>query len=390
MSRRIIHSLLALALACGGSETHDEHEDHDEHEEEHEHEGDRVVRIRPDAAERSGIVIAEAPEGGLPHMVEVPAEVELDPDRTAHISPIVEGRIEEVHVSIGDRVEAGDVLVVLRSVELGETRAAMAEARAALREAEAHFARQEQLVAEGIGAQRALDEARRELESTRARIQGLGQRARVYGGGGSGGRTTVRSPIAGEILTRHATVGEVAPAGRVLFEVADLSEVWVMGDVFAQDVGGIRPGASATLTLRSVPGETHSGTLDYVGPALDEHTRTLPIRMVLANEATEQGRPLRPGLFGTLHVETDTDVSPSRTSVPVGAVQPIDGVDHVFVPGDEPMEYRAVAVETGRVGPARVEIVHGLAPGDRFVAEGAFVLRSEAERESLGGHGHGH
>ncbi len=389
MSRRWT-LVLMLALACGGGE-HEEH--HDEHgeEDDHEHqERDRVVRIRPEAAERAGIVIAEAPEGGLPHTVEVPAEVELDPDRTAHISPIVEGRIDEVHVSIGDRVEAGDVLVVLRSVELGETRAAMAEARAALREAEAHFARQEQLVEEGIGAQRSLDEARRELESTRARLRGLGQRARVYGGGGSGGRTTIRSPIAGEILARHATVGEVAPPGRVLFEVADLSEVWVMGDVFAQDVGGIRPGASASLTLRSIPGVTHEGTLDYVGPALDEHTRTLPIRMVLANEATEHGRPLRPGLFGTLHVETEDDVDASRTSVPVGAVQPIDGVDHVFLPGDEPMEYRAVIVQTGRVGAARVEIVHGLAPGERFVAEGAFVLRSEVQRESLGGHGHGH
>lgn len=393
MRPSLLLPLLALgfALACGGtSEEHDPHEG--ETEEAHEHEERaRVVRVRPEAAARAGVVIAEAPEGGLPHTVEVPAEVELDPDRTAHISPIVEGRIDEVHVSIGDRVEAGDVLVVLRSVALGETRAAMGEARAALDEAEAHFARQEQLVEEGIGAQRALDEARRELESTRARLRGLGQRARVYGGGGGGGRTTIRSPIAGEVLSRHATVGEVAPPGRVLFEIADLSEVWVMGDVFAQDVAEVRPGASAALTLRSEPDAAHEGVLDYVGPALDEHTRTLPVRMVLANQPDESGaRPLRPGLFGTLHVETRADVDRTRTSVPVGAVQPLGGVDHVFVPGDEPTEFHAIPVQIGRRGAARVEIVRGLGPGERFVAEGAFVLRSEAEREALGGHGHGH
>jgi len=382
--------LLIALFGCGAGEDHDEHDEHHE-EEGHEHEvRDRVVRIRPEAAERAGIVVMEAPEGGLPHTVEVPAEVELDPDRTAHISPIVEGRIEEVHVAIGDRVDAGDVLVVLRSVALGETRAAMGEARAALAEAEAHFARQQQLVEEGIGAQRSLDEARRELDATRARLRGLSQRATVYGGGGSGGRTTIRSPIAGEVLARHATVGEVAPPGRVLFEIADLSEVWVMGDVFAQDVGEIRPGASAVLTLRSVPGERHEGTLDYVGPALDEHTRTLPVRMVLANAETEGARPLRPGLFGTLHVETGETIDPARTSVPMAAVQPLDDQPHVFVPGESETEYIARPVSTGRSVADRIEIARGLAPGERFVAEGAFVLRSEAQREELGGHGHGH
>jgi cobalt-zinc-cadmium efflux system membrane fusion protein len=383
--------LLLLMLACGGSVDGHEHDDEHREHEDHEHaEHAQVVRIRPEAVERVGITIAEAPRGGLPHTVEVPAEVELDPDRTAHISPIVEGRIEEVHAAIGDRVEAGDVLVVLRSVALGETRAAMGEARAALDEAEAHFARQQQLVEEGIGAQRALDEARRELEATRARLRGLSQRASVYGGGGRGGRTTIRSPIAGEVLARHATVGEVAPPGRVLFEIADLSEVWVMGDVFAQDVGEVRPGASAALTLRSVPGERYRGTLDYVGPALDEHTRTLPVRMVLANEESEGARPLRPGLFGTLHVETGESVDPAHTSVPMAAVQPLGDQPHVFVPGESQSEYIAHPVETGRSVADRIEIVRGLAPGDRFVAEGAFVLRSEAQREALGGHGHGH
>ena len=380
--------ILVLALACGGAESsgHEEDEHGHEHEEEHGHA--EAVRIRPEAAERSGIEVTEAPGGGLPHTVEVPAEVELDPDRTAHLSPIIEGRIEEVHAAIGDRVEAGDVLVVLRSVAAGETGAALAEARADLREAEHHFERQEQLVAEGIGAQRNLEEARRELEAVRARMSGLAQRARVYGSGGQSGRTVIRSPIAGEILSRHATVGEVAPAGRVLFEVADLSEVWIMGDVFAQDVGAIRPGASATLTLRS-GGEPRTGTLDYVGPALDEHTRTLPVRMVLANEVVDGARPLRPGLFGVLHVESAADSDTSRTAIPIEAVQPLAGEPHVFVPGDEPAEYRAIGVRTGRTSAGRVEIVEGLAPGDPFVSRGAFVIRSEIEREQLG-HGHGH
>jgi cobalt-zinc-cadmium efflux system membrane fusion protein len=288
-------------------------------------------------------------------------------------------------------VEAGDVLVVLRSVALGETRAAIDEAQAELREAEAHFERQEQLVEEGIGAQRTLDEARRELETIRARVRGLGRRARVYGSGGRGDRTTIRSPIDGEILARHATVGEVVRPGRMLFEVADLSEVWVMGSVFAQDAQSVRAGADAVLTLRTTD-ERYEGSLDYVAPALDEHTRTLPVRMVLPNPTAEGERSLRPGLFGTLHVESRARGSSERAAglaaVPTEAVHEIDGQSHVFVPGEEEGSFVARPVVTGRQSAGRVAILDGLRPGERYVDEGAFTLLSEARRELLGGHHH--
>ena len=394
MSKRcaasLFSSLLLLwAVACGDDDSPGANHPHEDPDDQEDHE-EQQIQLSASGVERSGIEIAIVEQGGVAWSVEVPAEIKLDPDRTAHVSPIVEGRIEEVAVSIGDRVEARDVLVRMKSVALGETRAALAESRASLREAESHFERQRQLQQEGIGAQRNLDEARAELERAQARIQGLNSRARVYDSAGSGASTAIRSPIAGEVIERHATVGEVVDPGTVLFVIADLSRVWVMGQVFAQDVAAAREGSRAALTLRSDPGREFVGVLDYVAPALDEHTRTLTVRMIMSNEPESAGepRPLRPGLFGTLMLERPTRDSSSGASITADAVQELNGAPHVFVPLGS-AEFKAVPVRVGREARGRVSLEAGLEVGDAYVSRGAFILRSELERGALG-HGHAH
>ncbi|HJL05759.1 MAG TPA: efflux RND transporter periplasmic adaptor subunit [Polyangiaceae bacterium LLY-WYZ-15_(1-7)] len=388
--------LLAVAIACGSSAGgHDDehgHEDgHDEHgHEEHGHEDGHPerapgrVELTPAAAARLGLRVEEAGAASRLGGVEVPAEVQLDPDRTAHVASLVEGQVVEVRASIGDRVEAGDVLVVLRSVALGETRAGLAEARAEVEVATATLARQEALADAGVGAARHLERARADLARARARLQALQSRARVYGRGGAGPTTVLRSPLAGEVLMRHATVGEVVAPERVLFTVADLSEVWVMGRVFARDLAAAELGAEATLTLGSDPDARWSGALDYVAPALEERTRTLPIRVVLPNP----DRHLRPGQFGTLRLPGEAPAAPWPT-VEADAVQELFGGPVVFVPAEEEHAFRAVPVRLGPRAGGSVAIREGLSVGDRYVAAGAFTLKSEALAERLGG-GHHH
>lgn len=382
----ILASAVVVALGgCAGSRG-DEHDEHDEHREsardEHdEHEGE--VHLAAEAIARAEIRLETARRESLFGGVEVPAEVQLDPDRTAHVSPIVEGQIAEVRSSLGDHVEAGDVLAILRSVALGETRAALAEARAALRVAEANHQRQEELSTAGVGARRNLVDAAGQLEQARARLSGLQSRARVYGAGGRGSETVLRAPIGGEILSRHATIGEVVDPGKTLFVIGDLSRVWVMGHVFAQDVAAARMDAPATLTLRSVPDHSWTGEIDYVAPALDEHTRTLALRMILPND----DRLLRPGLFGVLRLPGDATAEETVT-VESGALQNLDGESVVFVPGDEEGSFRPTPVRVGRSAGGRAEVLAGLARDQPYVASGSFVLRSEMQRGRMGGHHH--
>ena len=380
---RLLCGIMVLSLVHGCNESEEHEHGHGEHGESATSELNLTVRIAPSAITRSDIEVEVARQEALFGGVEVPAEVQLDPDRTAHVSPIVQGQIAEVRASIGDEVAPGDTLAVLRSVALGETRAALSEAQAELAVAEANFRRQEELQQAEIGARRNFVEAEGALEQARARLNGLRSRARVYGRGGRGAEAVIRSPIAGQIISRHATIGEVVDPGTTLFEIADLSQVWIMGHVFAQDVEAARLSAPATLTLRSLPSRDWTGSVDYVAPALDEQTRTLPVRMILANE----DGALRPGLFGVMRLP-GAENPPEVPTVNAAAVQTVDGEPYVFVPESPQGTFRAISVRLGRSDRGRVEVLSGLRPGAEYVSSGAFVLKSEILRSEMDEHGH--
>lgn len=361
------------------------HQDEAEHSEGEEHAGERVVRVSREAVERSGIrvdTVAAVPAVGG---IEVPAEVQAEPDKQAHVSSVVSGQVARVSASVGDRVEAGQTLAVLRSVALGEARAQAARARANVEVAEANFRRQEELQREGIGAERQFLEARAELRRAQAEQSAAERALEVYGRGGSGSEVKIKSPIAGRVVSRHATVGEVVAPSDVLFEIVDITRVWVVGRVYQQHAGSIREGAATVLTLQALPGRSFTAPLDYVSPSFDERTRTLPVRVVLDNP----DGVLRPGLFGTLSISPSDASGETVPAVSTGAVQRLGDETVVFVPGDEEGEFRAVTVATAPHSGDLVRIRSGLQPGDRFVTGGAFVLKSELSRGELGeGHAH--
>ncbi len=392
-------SLLLVGLllgACKNKDSHghsegahheagESHDEYDEHESHDEHGGERVVLISEEAIERSGIRIATV--GMVPRTggIEVPAEVQAEPDREAHISSVVSGQIARVSVSIGDRVEVGRTLGVIRSVALGEARAQAARAHANVEVAQANFSRQEELRREGIGAERQFLEAQAELRRAQAEQSAATRALEVYGRGGSGSEVTIRSPIAGRVVARHATIGEVVSPGDVLFEVTDISRVWAVGRVYQQHAAKVQEGAAAVLTLQSHPGRTFSGQLGYVAPSLDERTRTLPVRMALENP----DGVLRPGSFGTLSISPASERGDTIPAVTTEALQRLGEETVVFVPGDEPGEFRAVSVTVLSRSGGLAHIRRGLSSGDRYVSDGAFVLKSELSRGELGeGHAH--
>ncbi|MCC7075355.1 MAG: efflux RND transporter periplasmic adaptor subunit [Deltaproteobacteria bacterium] len=410
----------AAAAGCTASEGHDHKEgDHDEgqhkeaghkdgdhkkgehneddhgaakpakgaHGDEHgdEHEGERsVVRVAKEAIEKNDIRVEKAGSGRIGGGVDAPAEIGFQPDKVAHVTLLVPGRITSVKASLGDKVKRGDTLAIVESAELSEAQGASGQAQAALDVAKKSFERQKELQTAGIGAKRNYDEAEAQLRRAEADVAAAQQRTRVYGGGSSGSSLVVKAPIDGEIVERHATVGEVVDPEVPLFVVADLSAVAVEGRVYEKDVAGVELGAAARLTLQAYPGRTWEGKLDYVSPHLDDKTRTAAVRMSLDNAE----RKLKPGLFGTVTV-LGKDESGPRALVPASAVQRTKDGDVVFVPSRSEGEFHAVPVAVGAKREGRAEIVSGIAPGDAVVVSGAFVLKSEMMKSELGeGHTH--
>ncbi|MEM7446746.1 MAG: efflux RND transporter periplasmic adaptor subunit [Myxococcota bacterium] len=308
----------------------------------------------------------------------VPAEIQFDPDRLAHISPLVDGQIVSVSVTIGDRVESGDELATFRSVELGQARAELSRASAVRETAEANLERQRRLRDEGISSERSLLEAQQAFDEADAARDAARSRLRVFGvRGGSGSDMALTSPISGVVVERHATRGENVSTEDTLFVVADVSEVWVIARAYEQHIPLARVGMGASLTVGSHPERQWTGSVDYVALSLDESSRTLPIRVSVPNS----DGALRPGMFGTLTIAGGEGAA--GLSVPVSAVQSLNGGDIVFVQGDAERTFEARTVVLGRESEARFAVLEGLSGTENVVVGGAFILKSELVRGQL-------
>lgn len=383
----IVTALVLGLLGCREHAHAPEHEEgHGPHDDHHEAPAKEIV-LTERAIERAGIVVEEVRAERLIGGIDVAAEVQLNPERTAHITPIVAGRIDEVAVTLGDQVQKGQVLAQVRSVALGEARSMAANARAGVEVAQANFQRQEELQREGIGSKRAYLEAQGDLRRAQADLGAANERLRVYGSRqGSGSTVTIRSPLEGTLIERHATVGEVVSGDNPLFVVADLSRVWVVGRVYEQDVAAAEVGALAAVSLQAYPGRTWEGEISYVASTLDSHTRTLDIRVELDN----QEGVLRPGLFGTISLTADKLAGASVVVIPEGALQRRGEQHLVFVPGSQPGSFVPVFVTAGAPIRGKVEIYEGLETGARVVVSGAFTLKSEWLRGQLSEGDHQH
>jgi cobalt-zinc-cadmium efflux system membrane fusion protein len=194
---------------------------------------------------------------------------------------------------------------------------------------------------------------------------------------------TIEAPIAGRVVEMRAALGEFVPEDRALFVVADLSTVWADCEVFIENLPHVRVGRN--ITIKAVGSEESvAGTISYISSALDPATRSAVARAVIPG-----GGLWRPGVFirGLVRVPAGARVP----AVEHGAVQLLGGSPVIFVEGDEPGEFRPVAVRTGRRDGALVELLEGPPPGARYVAGGAFDIKAQIVTREAGEHaGHGH
>jgi cobalt-zinc-cadmium efflux system membrane fusion protein len=169
-----------------------------------------------------------------------------------------------------------------------------------------------------------------------------------------------------------------------LFQVADLSRVWVWIDVFERDLARVHLGDDVELHVEAFPGSAFEGKLVYLGSRVETESRTARARIEVPNP---EGR-LRPGMFA--RVRTNRTLMPPTArpeSVSVLAVpeMPATRGDDFVASSPRGQEIRVAKVRTGRKGGGFVEILDGLSAGESVAVSGTFVLKSEASKESLGG-----
>lgn len=316
------------------------------------------------------IRIGTAEKRALAGGVGIPAEVQFDPSGTAHVRPLVPGRITRVAAELGDAVKRGQVLGVLASTDVSSARSRLGQARAKLAAAESTQRRQEQLSREGIGAQRALIDAEAQVRELRAEVEGLERQLSVFGSGHAG-ELSLASPIDGVVVDVHATLGETAVPEQAAFVVIDPSKVWIRGDVPELSLSRVQLGSRVIARLAAYPELAMAGTISYVAPALDERTRSLPIRATL--EAPDPR--LRGGLYGSLELVGGPH-DERVLCVPAQAVATLFGQSVVFVPGSAAGRFRVQPVVLGRRAGGLFEVRAGLAEHQQLAVSGAFSLKS--------------
>ena len=406
--QRMTHLLLgiaaAFALSGQAGAQHDDH-DHDEHaheEDAHDHEehsdnehddhGDHGLSLDPNVMHDLGIETATAGPGTLHVEIALPGEIRLNGDRLAHVVPRLEGIVTEVRASLGDHVDAGDVMAVLDSRELADLKAEYLASRERLQIAQATFDREHTLYDRQVSSEGEFLAATRDLAEARIAVRAAQQRLHALGFTNdqlaalesqpqqSLTRYEIVAPIAGSIILKPVTLGEAVSDSAEVYIAADLSTLWVDLSVYPEDLPWVARGQSVTIHAQGYP--QVAGELIYVSPTIDEDTRTALARVLLPNA----DGVWRPGLFVSGHVAVESEAVALK--VPESAVQTIENAPHVFVAHDEGFE--AVPVKLGRSDATGIEILSGLHSGDTYVSQGAFHLKAERDKESFAHAGHAH
>lgn len=367
-----------------GKEKKEGHEGHDEHGEE------KLVKMSAEVQKQSGVVVAPAKKQRLAGVISATGKVEANADKIAHVSPRISGKIISVKSSLGDSVAAGQVLVTLDSVELGEALNRYHQSKTKFTLAQSNMERIKALVDKKIAARKEILQAETDYKTAQTELHTDEERLALYGVSiadlkGDNHKKPllpVRSPIGGIITEKHAIVGELSDPAKSLYTVADLSSVWVLVDIHEKDLAKVRRGQAATVIVGAFPDQKFRGRITYLADLVDEATRTVKARVEVGNP----GRKLKPEMFATVELTIAAD-SPTVLAVPEEAVQELDGKKLIFV-AEKETEFEPRAVELGRASGGLIEVVSGLKEGERYAVKGAFTLKSELKKGELEGHEH--
>ena len=190
-------------------------------------------------------------------------------------------------------------------------------------------------------------------------------------------------------MEKHLTRGELVTPDKELLTLVDLTRVWIWIDVYERDIANVHVGDTADIRAESLPGRVLTGTVTFIRPQVDAKTRRIGARVEVANP----GAALKAGMFVRVdlrdpHAREGAAPRAAALVVAESALLREASVEIVFVEV-APRHYRRAVVRTGAKAEGHVEIVEGLAEGDRVVVEGAPILKAEASKAAMGG-GHSH
>jgi len=334
----------------------------------------RQVTLADGAALKAGLETVQVQLQAVDERLTANAETHYLPDRYARVAPRVGGIVRTLKAALGQKVAAGDVLVLLDSPEYLQ---AMSELKFWQKVAD----RQKGLYEKRIVTERDLLEAETSLGRAVLSAEGYGltreQIDAVARGSQAPPPLAVTAPFDGTIVNLWAVPGEPAGPDKPLFGLADLDRFWLTIDVYEQDLGRVQPGQKVTFRVDGIPGVRFPGMVMAIGGELDDRTRAVPAYAEIKNA---RGL-LRANMFGKAEIRVKE--AASKLLLPKEAVQNDGDCNLIFVSPSKNV-FQARKIELGAAYEGGYEVLSGLSAGENVVTRGSFLLKTEVLRGQIG------
>ncbi|HKJ69139.1 MAG TPA: efflux RND transporter periplasmic adaptor subunit [bacterium] len=330
-----------------------------------------TITVDPTVVQNMGVRTAPADRRNLVREIRALGRVTYDETKLAHIHTKFNGYIEETYVAAtGQRVRKGEHLVAIYSPELVSTQEEYLQAYRGYQNARASGNEYKITQTEDL-----LSSAKRRLEFWDISED---QISRLEESGAVSKTMVLRSPFNGVVIHKNAVDGMRVQPGMKLYEIADLSTVWVEADIYEYELPWVQEGQQVEMNLSYMPGKILEGYVDYIYPYLDDKTRTVKVRVVFANGDQE----LKPGMYSNVRIESE-----------IGTEVPSIPEESVIWSGERTLIF--IALGEGRFVPRDVklgalsgdgyyEVLSGVQPGETVVTSGQFLLDSESKlKEAL-------
>ena len=328
------------------------------------------IQLTPQRMQSIGIVLGKVESKPVNAELRFYGNVQVDERRQAYVQTRFAGWIRKVYAdATGNFIGKGQPLFTIYSPDLVST-----EQEYLLAKKNSESLQQSNVSGVATGAASLFSAAKERLlqwEVSPAEIEKLDQTGKAITD------LTVHSPVSGYITQKNALPNMYVQPETMLYTIADLSDVWVLAQVFQSDAGKIKPGDPAEVTVDAYPGRVFNGRVDYILPQLDMNTRTLPVRLVFANP----GLKLRPGMYVNVRAKSPMG---RQLVIPASAAFHTGTKTLVFVyRGEGNIEPREV--ELGPQVGDQIVVTKGLKSEETIVTSANFLIDSEAQLQAAAG-----
>jgi cobalt-zinc-cadmium efflux system membrane fusion protein len=368
----------------GYDEGNAEYSDEDSSEEGHAEEGE--IQLTSQQMVEQGLKVAVASTGLVEKLTTLPGKLVVNTDQQAHISPNFSGYVEQINVALGQSVQKGQTLAVLTVPELIDQQANLRMAQVNLDLARKDYQREQQLWSQGVSAKQdyqraenAYRQAQITVQSSQARLNALGA------SGNNNGRFLIKAPISGVISKKDIVVGENVQLADQLFVIENLKDLWLEFNL--PNTSNIQLQVGQILNFKTNGSDqNYQAKVQTLNPEADLQTGRLQVRA----KVTTQADVLRPNVLVNVFV-TDAQAK-TALRVQKKALQQVEGKPVVFVIESEEkglVHLKAQPIEVGVSSQDGqwLEVISGLTEGQKYIAQGSFLLKSELEKDEAG-HGH--